>query len=127
MDTRVLVASIVVALICGLLFGLAPVLGTGASITVSALKSGERGSSGTTRHYVRRSLIVAEIALTVIVAVGAGLLLRTVHNLTVVDPGFQREQLLTFSITLPLETHNARTGHRRGPKRRAVAYVSAHH
>ena len=47
-----------------------------------------RGSSGATRHHVRSGLVMAETALTVIVAVGAGLLLRTVHNLTAVDPGF---------------------------------------
>jgi predicted permease len=108
LDTQVLLASIVVAVICGLLLGLAPMLHTGAAITATALKSGGRGSSGT-RHHVRRGLVMAETALTVIVAVGAGLLLRTVHNLTAVDPGFQRAHLLTFSITLPLETHDART------------------
>ena len=52
---------------------------------------------------------MVETALTVIVAVGAGLLLRTVHNLTTVDAGFQREHLVTFSISLPLENNNIRT------------------
>ncbi len=108
-DMRVLLVSVVVALICGLLFGLAPMLHTRADITASALKSGARGSSGATRHHLRRGLVMAETALTVIVAIGAGLLLRTVHNLAAVDPGFQREHLLTFSITLPLETNDART------------------
>ena len=108
-DTRVLLVSVVVAVICGLLFGLAPMLHTRADITASALKSGARGSSGASRHHLRRGLVMVETALTVIVAIGAGLLLRTVHNLTSVDPGFRQEHLLTFSITLPLENNNART------------------
>lgn len=108
LDMRVLLASLVVAVMCGLLFGLAPMLHTGAAVTAPALKSGGRGSSGT-RHHLRGGLVMVETALTVIVAVGAGLLLRTVHNLTAVDPGFQRAHLLTFSITLPLETNDART------------------
>ena len=65
------------------------------------LKSGPRGSIGTTRHHVRRALVMAETALAVIVVVGAGLLLRTVHNLTAADAGFDRSRLVTFSITLP--------------------------
>jgi predicted permease len=105
-DTRVLLVSVVVAMICGLLLGLAPMRHTRAA--ASALKSGARGSSATRRH-LRRGLVIAETALTVVVAVGAGLLLRTVHNLTSVDPGFQREHLLTFSITLPLPNNDART------------------
>jgi predicted permease len=107
-DTQVLLVSVVVAVICGLLFGLAPMAHTRADVTASALKSGGRGSSGS-RHRVRRGLVVVETALTVIVAVGAGLLLRTVHNLTSVDPGFQREHLLTFSVTPPQANNNART------------------
>jgi predicted permease len=71
------------------------------------LKSGSRGSSGTTRHRVRRALVIAETALAVIVIVGAGLLLRTVHNLTIVDAGFDRARLVTFSITPPLPAGTA--------------------
>jgi predicted permease len=108
-DTHVLLMSVGVAVIGGLLFGLAPMLHIRAESMATALKSGARGSSGATRHHLRRGLVMAETALTVIVAIGAGLLLRTVHNLTAVDPGFQREHLLTFSITLPLETNDART------------------
>lgn len=71
-NTRVLLLSVAVAVICGLLFGLAPMLHTSAAATASTLKSGGRGSSGATRHHLRRGLVVAETALTVIVAVGAG-------------------------------------------------------
>jgi predicted permease len=103
-DLRVMLVSLALALVCGLLFGLFPMLtmsGARADASAEALKSGPRGSSGTTRHHVRGVLVMAETALAVIVVVGAGLLLRTVHNLTAVDEGFDRSRLLTFSITLP--------------------------
>ena len=100
-DPRVMLVSLAVAVVCGLLFGLAPMMHTRSDATAEALKSGPRGSSGTTRHHVRRALVIAETALAVIVVVGAGLLLRTVQNLTAVDVGFDRSRLVTFSITLP--------------------------
>jgi predicted permease len=100
-DLGVMLVSLAFAVFCGLLFGLAPMMHTRSDATAEALKSGPRGSSGTTRHRVRRALVIAETALAVIVVVGAGLLLRTVHNLTAVDAGFDRSRLVTFSITLP--------------------------
>jgi predicted permease len=100
-DVRVMLLSLTIALVCGLFFGLAPLRQTRGDATADTLKSGSRGSSGTTRHRLRRALVVAETALAVIVVVGAGLLLRTVHNLTTVDVGFDRSRLVTFSITLP--------------------------
>jgi predicted permease len=101
-DGTVVLVSVAVAVGCGLLFGLAPMLiHTRADATAEILKSGPRGSSGTARHHLRRAFVVAQTALAVIVIVGAGLLLRTVHNLTAVDAGFDRSRLVTFSITLP--------------------------
>ena len=100
-DTPVMLVSFAVAVVCGLLFGCAPMMQTRSDSTADTLKAGPRGSAGTTRHRVRRSLVVAETSLAVIVVVGAGLLLRTVHNLTAVDAGFDRSRLATFSITLP--------------------------
>jgi predicted permease len=100
-DPRVMFVSFAVAVVCGLLFGLAPMMHTRSDATAETLKSGPRGSSGTTRHQVRGTLVIAETALAVIVVVGAGLLLRTVRNLTAVDAGFDLSRLVTFSITLP--------------------------
>src|SRR4029450_5489713 len=100
-DWRVMLVSFAIAVVCGLVFGLAPMMRTWSDATAEALKSGPRGSSGTARQHVRRALLIAETALAVIVVVGAGLLLRTVHNLTAVDEGFGRSHLVTFSITLP--------------------------
>ncbi|MQA31102.1 MAG: FtsX-like permease family protein [Luteitalea sp.] len=100
-DLRVMVVSLAIAVVCGLLFGLASMMPGRSAGIAETLKSGPRGSSGATRHHVRRALVTAETALAVIVVVGAGLLLRTVHNLTAVDAGFDRSRLVTFSITLP--------------------------
>ena len=61
-------------------------------------ETGERGSA---RHRLRRVLVTAEVALAVILVIGAGLLIRTVYNLTRVDAGFDRSRLVTFSMTLP--------------------------
>jgi hypothetical protein len=52
------------------------------------------------RHHIRRTLVAAEVALAVMLVIGAGLLIRTVHNLTTVDAGFDRSRLVTFSMTL---------------------------
>jgi predicted permease len=100
-DWRVMLASFALAVVCGVVFGWVAMMRTRSDATAETLKSATRGSSGTTRHRVRRALVVAETALAVIVVVGAGLLLRTVHNLTVVDEGFDRSHLVTFSMTLP--------------------------
>src|SRR5207245_753287 len=77
-DPWVTLVSFAVAGVCGLLFGLAPMVRTHTDATAETLTSGPRGSIGTTRHHVRRALVMAETALAVIVVIGAGLLLRTV-------------------------------------------------
>jgi len=100
-DQRVMLLSLAIAVACGLLFGLAPLLHTRQATTAEALRSGDRGATSAARHLVRHGLVIAETALAVIVVVGAGLLLRTVHNLTAVDTGFDRSRLITFSVTLP--------------------------
>jgi predicted permease len=70
---------------------------------VTALKEGgAKGATGAARHHVRRGLVVAEVALALMLVVGAGLLLRTVANLTNVDAGFDRSRLVTFSMALPV-------------------------
>jgi putative ABC transport system permease protein len=105
-DLRVMLVSLAAATGCGLLFGLAPMMHTRSNATAETLKSGSRGSTGTIRHRVRRALVIAETALAVIVVAGAVLLLRTVHNLTAVDAGFERSRLMTFSISLPETTYD---------------------
>ena len=82
---------------------------------MTALKEGgSRGASGAGRHHIRRALVMAEVALAVMLVIGAGLLIRTVYNLTSVDAGFDRSRLVTFSMTLPMATSE--------PDTRAQAY-----
>ena len=68
----------------------------------TALKEGGgRGATGGGRHGVRRALVVAEVALAVVLVVGAGLMMRTILNLSSVDAGFNRSRLSTFAVDLP--------------------------
>jgi predicted permease len=101
-DPLVLVWTLAVAVATGLVFGLAPLMHTRIEGLVAALKEGgSKGAIGSARHRVRRTLVMAEIALAVMLVIGAGLLVRTVYNLATVDAGFDRSRLVTFSMTLP--------------------------
>jgi putative ABC transport system permease protein len=101
-DPRVLLFTLAISIATGVVFGFAPLLHTRVSGFAAALKEGgARGATGAARHRVRRGLVMAEVALAVMLVIGAGLLLRTVLNLTNVDAGFNRARLVTFQITLP--------------------------
>jgi predicted permease len=100
-DPFVLLVALSVSMVTGVLFGLAPVAQARFHDLVTAFKAGgDRGASGAGRHCVRRALVVVEVALAVMLVSGAGLLIRTVYNLTTVDAGFDRSRLVTFSMTL---------------------------
>jgi predicted permease len=101
-DPLVLLFTLGVSIATGLVFGFAPLMHTRVKGLVSALKEGgDRGATGAARHHIRRGLVMVEVALAVMLVIGAGLLLRTVYNLTNVDAGFARSRLVTFSMTLP--------------------------
>jgi predicted permease len=105
-DPVVLLFTFGVALASGVFFGFAPIMHTRVKGLVIALKEGgAKGATGAARHHVRRALVMAEVALAVMVVIAAGLLVRTVYNLTSVDAGFNRSRLVTFSITLPRVTY----------------------
>jgi predicted permease len=102
-DPIVLLFTLAVSIVTGIVFGLAPLMHTKASGLVTALKEGgAKGATGAARHHIRRALVMAEVALAVMLVIGAGLLLRTVANLTSVDAGFDRSRLVTFSMALPV-------------------------
>jgi predicted permease len=102
-DPIVLLFTLGVSVLTGIVFGLAPLMHTRASGMVTALKEGgAKGATGAARHHIRRGLVMAEVALAVMLVIGAGLLLRTVANLTRVDSGFDRSRLVTFAMSLPL-------------------------
>jgi predicted permease len=101
-DPLVLLFTFGVSIATGLVFGLAPIMHTRVKGLVTALKEGgAKGATGAARHHVRRGLVMVEVALAVMLVIGAGLLLRTVYNLSNVDTGFDRSRLVTFSLTLP--------------------------
>ena len=101
-DSSVLLFTFGVAMTTGVVFGLAPLMHIRMKGMVTALKEGgARGATRSARHHVRRGLVMAEVAIAVMLVIGAGLLLRTVYNLTTVDAGFDRSRLVTFSMTLP--------------------------
>jgi putative ABC transport system permease protein len=107
LDVGVLAFTLVISLATGAVFGLAPLLHLAPDATSMALKEGgSRSTAGGGRNRVRRGLVAAEVALAVALVIGAGLLLRTVMNLANVDSGFNRGQLVTFSVTLPNATYS---------------------
>ena len=101
-DVRVMLFTLGVAVLTGLLFGLAPALQTSRTNLQETLKDGSRsGTSDMAGRTVRRALVVAEVALSLTLLVGAGLLIRSVAKLQGVDPGFDPRNVLTFNLALP--------------------------
>jgi putative ABC transport system permease protein len=101
-DLVVLIVTAVVAVGTGILFGLIPAFASAKPELTEALKEGGRGSTtGARRNQVRNSLVVAEIALALVLLVGAGLLLKSYARVQNIDPGFDRRNVLTAEIDLP--------------------------
>ncbi len=102
LDARVLGFTLGLSLLTGLLFGLAPALHTSQLELGETLKEGGRSGSGSRRtQRVRNAFIVAEIALTLALLIGAGLLMRSFWHLQQVSPGFRTDHLLTLQLSLP--------------------------
>jgi putative ABC transport system permease protein len=101
LDWRVLGFSLFVSVATGLLFGLVPALHSSRTLA-ETLKEGHRGSGeGPRRNFTRSVLVVAELAIAVVLLVGAGLLLQSLWRLRHVSPGFQAQNVLTFNLALP--------------------------
>src|SRR5215813_4277210 len=106
LDVTALLFTLGVSLLTGLLFGLLPAWQSGRHELHAALKEGGRTSAGAGRERMRKGLLVAEAGLSLVLLVGAGLMLRTVHRLTQVDPGFAAENLLTMQFNLPRNAYD---------------------
>lgn len=105
-DPRVLLFTSVVAILTATIFGLAPLLHLGQGAVAAAIKEGgTRSTASITRHRVRRGLVAAEIALAVMLVVGAGLLLRSFRNLTTLDAGFDAHGVTSFGVFMPIATY----------------------
>lgn len=101
-DTRVLGFTLIVSLLCGIVFGLAPALQTSKPDLNESLKEGGKSTTAGLSHNRTHSfLVVAEIALALVLLIGAGLLIRSFDILQNVDPGFDPTNTLTMRLFLP--------------------------
>ena len=101
-DWVVLAFALVISILTGLVFGLAPALHSAKGALSSAIREGGRGSGYSTKTgRLRDVLIVSELAFAVVLMVGAGLLLRTLRDLLQENPGFNPTRVVTANIQLP--------------------------
>jgi predicted permease len=101
-DWVVLAFALLISILTGLVFGLAPALHSAKGALSSAIREGARGSGYSTKTgRLRDVLIVSELAFAVMLMVGAGLLLRTLRDLLQENPGFNPTQVVTANIQLP--------------------------
>ena len=100
LDARVLVFTIALSLFAGIFFGLAPALKASRADLHEVLKESGRGSSGV-RHRLQGIFVVGELAMALILLVGAGLMIRSLAALWHVNPGFTPSHAITFSLSLP--------------------------
>jgi len=114
-DQRVLLYALTVSILTGLIVGLAPALLAARQSIISSLRAS--GSSVTQSTRLRHVLVVAQVAMTVVLLCGAGLLIRTVIALLQADSGFDRRDLLTMEVALP--------GVRYAPDQRTLFYRNA--
>lgn len=101
LDLRLFGFALGVSLTTGILFGLAPAMqGSGTSLGAALNEGGRGGTAGRAGRRLRNALVVTEVALAVVVLIGAGLLMRSFVRLRGVDPGFQAAGLLTMRVPL---------------------------
>jgi putative ABC transport system permease protein len=98
-DWRVLAFTGGLAVLTGLLFGLAPALHSSRAALAQSLNAATRGASVSISHRLRSALAIAEVAFAVLLVIAAGLLIRSFVALSRVDPGFRAERVLTARVT----------------------------
>jgi predicted permease len=110
-NARVLVFTFLVAVGTGVLFGLAPALQASRRSLVPALKSeAGLGARGDRKLGLRNLLVIAKVSLSLVLLVGAALLLRSASNAQAIDPGFETEKAVAFMAHLNLHGYNEETG-----------------
>ena len=115
-DGRVLAYTSVVSVLTGMIFGLAPSLGV-APVNVSQALKGQRSTATTKHSRFRSTLVVSEVALSLALLIGAGLMLKSFVRMERVDPGFRPEKLLTVWTILSEVKY--------GPQQRTAFYQQA--
>jgi predicted permease len=106
LDRRVLLFTFVISLLTGILAGLVPALKISRNQVTETLKDGARGTSGG-RVRAQGVFVAVEMALALVLLIGAGLMIRSLTALWKVDPGFRADNVLTFGLTLPPAIANA--------------------
>jgi putative ABC transport system permease protein len=100
-DRTVLVFVLAASLLTGVVFGLVPALQMSRTGAGAVLKEGGRSSVGTAGRWTRNGLLIGQVALSLMLLIGASLLLRSFSRLTNVDPGFTPDGVLAFQVSLP--------------------------
>jgi predicted permease len=100
LDARVLAAMFAIAVVTSVLFGLAPAVSTSRLDIRAVLVEGGRGVAGTRRRWPRHALVAAEVALSLVLLVGAGLMVRTLAYLNGLNPGFDPHNVITAQASL---------------------------
>jgi predicted permease len=103
LDSHVLLFTMALSLVAGIIFGLAPALKTSRVNLQEILKESGRGSSGA-RHRLQGVFVVVEVAMALVLLVGAGLMVRSLSALWRVDPGFSPSHAITFVLSLPADS-----------------------
>ena len=99
LDTRVMIFTLSLSLLAGILTGLAPALKTSRRHLSETLKEGARGTSSA-RGRTQGLLVTVEIALALVLLIGAGLMIRSLNAIWRIDPGFSSDNVLTFALSL---------------------------
>ncbi|MFI5183199.1 MAG: ABC transporter permease [Vicinamibacteria bacterium] len=101
-DVRMLVFAALATVVTGIGFGVIPALRAQRGVDATGLREGSRGGVGGSRERLRSALVVTEVAVTVVLLISSGLLIRALWRLQGVDPGFRTEGVLTLRTALPL-------------------------
>jgi putative ABC transport system permease protein len=104
-DGRVLAFTALASLLTGVIFGLAPALQSARADVNDALRESGRTGAGARQQRLRNAFVIAEIALALVLLVGAGLTLKSFWRLQAVEPGFNPDGVLTMRMLLPFTTH----------------------
>jgi predicted permease len=97
----VLLFTLSLTVLTGMLFGLVPALQSSKSDLTNSLKEGGRSVAGGASHWLRNAIVVGEIALSLVLLIGAGLVMRSFWRLMNVDPGFDPHRVLAMDLRLP--------------------------
>jgi putative ABC transport system permease protein len=116
LDVRLFLFALGVSLVTGVVFGVAPAIQvSGANLNSALTEGGRGGTTGRRGRAMRSALVVLEVTLSVVVLIGAGLLIRSFVRLRSTDPGFQPSGLLTFRLPL--------AGGRNSAAQRRIAFL----